>query len=282
MRSRENHDWYDVLTGFMIRFCDNQFYRKKRNKRTVDETKLRDMRAIRRNETYQPNMYFCLDTASLRIVCVDTGIRTHIDDDQMAWLRRVSATEKRKILITGDPIYANGKYDRRLAELDRIVKNYGYLAVIGGDTRNYQQYRVSVTAAGPVRDVWHFVNGGGGWPFRSACIENIDQQLCFNPALKPKGFEIRTPNRVCEGSLRLPGGSMKMNRNGNPCGSDTRAVAAHGVPLKNWKFAATNTSILGICRTAWARNMCVRSLERLPSAKIKSFGSRPALPKLPR
>ena len=67
----------------MIHFCDNQFHRKERNKRTVDETKLRDMRAIRRNQTYQPNMYFCVDSASLRIVCVDTGIRTHIDDDQI-------------------------------------------------------------------------------------------------------------------------------------------------------------------------------------------------------
>ena len=95
-------------------------------------------------------------------MCVDTGIRTHIDDDQMAWLRRVSATDKRKILITGDPIYADGKYDGRLAELDQIVKNFGYLAVIGGDTHNYQQCRVSLTAAEPAREVWHFVNGGGG------------------------------------------------------------------------------------------------------------------------
>ncbi len=157
-----NHDWYDVLTGFMIHFCDNQFHRRKRSKRTVDESKLRDMRAIRRNEIYQPNMYFCLDTASLRIVCVDTGIRTHIDDEQMAWLRRVSETDKRKILITGDPIYANGRYEKRLAELDEIVRNYGYLAVIGGDTHNYQQYRVTLTAAGSKRDVWYFVNGGGG------------------------------------------------------------------------------------------------------------------------
>ena len=156
-----NHDWFDVLTGFMIHFCDNQFHRKRRSERTVDEAKLKDMRAIRCNETYQPNMYFCVDTASLRIVCVDTGIRTHIDDEQLAWLRRVSKTDKRKILITGDPIYANGKYDRRLSELDQVVKNYGYLAVIGGDTHNYQQYRVRLRTAKPER-VWHFVNGGGG------------------------------------------------------------------------------------------------------------------------
>jgi hypothetical protein len=107
-------------------------------------------------------MYFHMDTPHVRLVCIDIGIKGHIDDEQEAWLRRVSADPKPKILISGKPIYANGEYDDNLANVDQIVKEHNYCLVIAGDTHNFQKYRVPVETNGRRRYVWHLVNGGGG------------------------------------------------------------------------------------------------------------------------
>jgi hypothetical protein len=107
-------------------------------------------------------MYFSIDTPHVRLVCIDTGIKGHIDDEQEEWLRRVSADRQLKILISGKPIYANGMYDTKLANVDRIVNDHNYCLVIAGDTHNFQKYRIPVETRGQRRSVWHLVNGGGG------------------------------------------------------------------------------------------------------------------------
>lgn len=116
-----NHDWYDELTGFMIHFCDNPYHFRDGNRRTVDAEKLAHLRAIRTNRVFQPNMYFSIDTPHVRIVCLDTGIQGRIDAEQEAWLARVSADPKPKILISGKPIYVDGTYNRHLTNVDRMV-----------------------------------------------------------------------------------------------------------------------------------------------------------------
>jgi hypothetical protein len=157
-----NHDWYDELTGFMIHFCDNPYHFRDGNRRTVDAEKLAHLRAIRTNRVFQPNMYFSIDTPHVRIVCLDTGIQGRIDAEQEAWLARVSADPKPKILISGKPIYVDGTYNRYLTNVDRMVNAHNYLLVIAGDTHNFQKYRVPVEGNGPPHVVWHLVNGGGG------------------------------------------------------------------------------------------------------------------------
>src|SRR5215210_774226 len=158
-----NHDWYDELVGFMIHFCNNIYYYKGK-KQTVDTQKLEALRRIRRNKHYQPNMYFYIDTRHVRIVCIDTGIRGRIGDKQREWLRHVSddPEKKPKILISGKPIFVNGKFDEGLADLNAIVNRFNYRLVIAGDTHNFQKYRIPVNAYGQQRVVWHLVNGGGG------------------------------------------------------------------------------------------------------------------------
>jgi len=158
-----NHDWYDELVGFMIHFCNNIYYYKDK-KQTVDTQKLEAMRRIRHNEHYQPNMYFYIDTRHVRIVCIDTGIRGRIGDKQREWLQHVSddPEKKPKILISGKPIFVNGKFDESLADVNAIVNRFNYRLVIGGDTHNFQKYRIPVTSNGQQRTVWHLVNGGGG------------------------------------------------------------------------------------------------------------------------
>jgi Calcineurin-like phosphoesterase len=159
-----NHDWYDELVGFMVHFCDNTHHYEDTQSRTVNEEKLKMLRAIRHNQYYQPNMYFYMDTRYVRLVFIDTGIKGEIGESQREWLQKVSddSKAKPKILISGKPIFANGKFDEKLRDVNDIVNRYNYRLVIGGDTHNYQKYRIPIPANGGQKYCWHLVSGGGG------------------------------------------------------------------------------------------------------------------------
>jgi hypothetical protein len=186
-----NHDWYDELTGFMIHFCDNQLHFRDGIRSTVDLDKLAQLRAIRKNRVFQPNMYFYIDTPYVRIVCIDTGIKGRIDAAQERWLARVSVDPKPKILISGKPIYVDGTYNRDLANVDRIVTEHNYCLVIAGDTHNFQKYRVPVERNGQPHVVWHLVNGGGGaFLHRTHVIPPVDEMVLPVKLLhEPQDFE---------------------------------------------------------------------------------------------
>ena len=143
-----NHDWYDELHGFMVHFCDNTNTLHDQAKPTIDKTKLEVLRHIRKNTHFQPNMYFSIDHPSLRIVCIDTGIKAVIDDEQEAWLRRVSEDPRPKILVSGNPLYFSGKSRSSLANVLAITEQFDYVLVVGGDTHNFQRYRIPVAGGG--------------------------------------------------------------------------------------------------------------------------------------
>lgn len=157
-----NHDWYDELHGFMIHFCDNRTSFRHPSRETISAEKVESLRRIRRNVHSQPNMYFYVDHPSVRIVCVDTGIKGVIDDEQETWLRRVSDDPRPKVLILGNPIYVNGRKRVGLDNVLSVVETYNYVLVVGGDTHNFQRYRIPARASGSRPFVWHVVNGGGG------------------------------------------------------------------------------------------------------------------------
>jgi hypothetical protein len=186
-----NHDWYDELTGFMIHFCDNVYHFRDGNRPTVDPQKLARLRAIRTNRVFQPNMYFSIDTPHVRLVCIDTGIKGRIDAEQEAWLARASAHPKPKILISGKPIYVDGRYNHNLANVDHIVNTYNYRLVIAGDTHNFQKYRIPVRGNGRPHVAWHVVNGGGGaFLHRTHLIPPAeDMQLPVKLLREPDDFE---------------------------------------------------------------------------------------------
>jgi hypothetical protein len=114
----------------------------------------------------QPGPYWAIDTPSLRIVGIDTGITGGIDRDQAAWLREVSAGPLPKVLVTGKPLLVDA--ERRpgaiegepAASVDAIVRDpaHRYVAAIGGDIHNYQHYPVGVGG----RTIHYLVSGGGG------------------------------------------------------------------------------------------------------------------------
>lgn len=206
-----NHDWYDGLTGFMLSFCGadapprgfvplegNPVWKELgrrllwRRPAEPDRAALAVARALRAGagqqpapEHQQPGPYWAIDTGPLRIVGLDTGITGAVDDDQLAWLRRVSGGDRPKLLVTGKPLYVDGQGPDRspsLRAVDAIVRapEHRYVASIGGDVHNYQRYPVRVESGpesgpretgpdesssgegGPARTIQHLVSGAGG------------------------------------------------------------------------------------------------------------------------
>ena len=184
-----NHDWYDGLHGFMRHFCGNRGraisfknpgMRSSRSRvarrvlwrdpRRTDEAEVKRMQLLRsrpEQQGHQPGPYFAVDAGPLTIVGIDTGITGVIDRDQARWLVHISsASPKPKILVSGKPLYVDGKYQPGGIEggeptVDDIIKvpAHNYLAVIGGDVHNYQRYPVLLEDG---RTLQYIVNGGGG------------------------------------------------------------------------------------------------------------------------
>lgn len=178
-----NHDWYDGLTGFMRVFCrapqlppaprpaplSAAWWRGLlwKSPDTPDDAALdaaRQLRSAPAQEAEQSGPYWALDTGPLRIIGIDTGLLGDIDQEQGAWLRRVSQGTRPKILVTGSPIYVDGEYHPCAiaggGTVDDIVRDpaHHYVAAIGGDIHNYQHYPVDVGG----RRIEYVVSGGGG------------------------------------------------------------------------------------------------------------------------
>ncbi len=184
-----NHDWYDGLHGFMHCFCklDDPGYLPEFGRRPAARlARLLWRRSPRhgaqqssasngvvipgrpRPDPLQPAPYFAIDAGPVRFVGIDTGITGEIDEDQYGWLHRVSldAPERPKILLTGKPIYVDGKYrPGRVTGTTKTVDDVvtdpraNYVMVIGGDIHNYQRYPVPAPGA---RTIQYVVSGGGG------------------------------------------------------------------------------------------------------------------------
>jgi hypothetical protein len=181
-----NHDWYDGLEGFMYHFCaakpelrppprpvGNIFKRalrrvtwrraSKPNRERLE--KMRERRALEGQVSGQPGPYFAIDTDSLLIVGLDTGITNSLDEAQGRWLREISRVDKPKLLITGKPFYVSGEEkDTRIeggGTLLEIVhaRAHRYAAVIAGDVHNFQRYPIQLDDG---RVIQHLVNGAAG------------------------------------------------------------------------------------------------------------------------
>lgn len=172
-----NHDWYDGLGGFMRVFCDAPPLKPRpdrglrallwRKSERIDEQALAEARELRgapSQQAVQPAPYWAIESESLLIVGVDTGIKGAIDAEQTAWLRRTSLDPRPKILITGKPIYSRDVHKPSALEgggtIDDIVRDpaHRYVAAIGGDVHNYQRYPVRVGD----RVIQYIVSGGAG------------------------------------------------------------------------------------------------------------------------
>lgn len=204
-----NHDWLDGLTGFMRHFCGapptgEKFAPPRHGRRPrlaslvhrvfwrrageLAPDTLSEAAALRGEAQSagpaQPNMYFCIDTPRLRIICVDTGILGRLDYDQGQWLRRVAAGPKPKVLVSGSPIYSgNGVSPRRILGADGrgavgsllgVVRNpaNNFVAAIAGDVHHYERHAVRLEDGRTM----NFVISGGGGAFMTSThqIDPID------------------------------------------------------------------------------------------------------------
>ncbi|MDO0930564.1 metallophosphoesterase [Streptomyces sp. DG2A-72] len=179
-----NHDWYEDLAAFMRVFCDDappltpepqpRLFSRARLRsllwhrpRPKDGGRLAEARKLRSSpaqQAVQPGPYWAIDAGPVRIIGIDTGLLGTVDAEQGAWLREVSQGPRPKILITGSPLYVDGKHDPCAIDgggtVDDMVRDpaHHYVAAIGGDIHNYQRYPVPVDD----RTIQYIVAGGGG------------------------------------------------------------------------------------------------------------------------
>jgi len=189
-----NHDWYDGLDGFMRVFCQEPgdpplpkqpwrgggvkgflhrlLWRQPSISDPVAAEAVRALRDDPAQRARQPAPYFMIDLEAVRLVCIDTGIRGVLDEQQGAWLRRISSdSPKPKVLLTGKPLLVDGTLRPGQIEgggtVEEIVRapGHNYVMTVGGDIHNYQRYPVPVSDG---RGVIQYVVSGGGGAFMHA------------------------------------------------------------------------------------------------------------------
>ncbi|MET9872783.1 metallophosphoesterase, partial [Streptomyces sp. NPDC006386] len=180
-----NHDWYEDLGGFMRVFCDDApplppaprprplsrawirslLWHRPRPDDGQRLDKARQLRSTPGQQAVQPGPYWAIDAGPVRIIGIDTGLLGRLDAEQGAWLRETSQGHRPKILITGSPLYVDGRHEPCAIEgggtVDDIVRDpaHHYVAAIGGDIHNYQRYPVRLDDG---RTLQYVVAGGGG------------------------------------------------------------------------------------------------------------------------
>ncbi|MEV5440691.1 metallophosphoesterase [Streptomyces sp. NPDC052682] len=180
-----NHDWYEDLGGFMRVFCDDapplppeprprpltrawlrsRLWHRPRPDDGAHLAEARKLRSAPGQQAVQPGPYWAIDAGPVRIVGIDTGLLGTVDAEQGAWLREVSQGPRPKILVTGSPLYVDGRHEPCAIEgggtVDDIVRDpaHHYVAAIGGDIHNYQRYPVRLDDG---RMLQYVVAGGGG------------------------------------------------------------------------------------------------------------------------
>ncbi|MEU9229459.1 metallophosphoesterase [Streptomyces massasporeus] len=180
-----NHDWYEDLGGFMRVFCDDApplppeprprpftrawlrslLWHRPRPDAGHHLAEARKLRSAPEQQAVQPGPYWAIDAGPVRIIGIDTGLLGTLDAEQGAWLREVSRGARPKILVTGSPLYVDGRREPCAIEgggtVDDIVRDpdHHYVAAIGGDIHNYQRYPVVLDDG---RTLQYVVAGGGG------------------------------------------------------------------------------------------------------------------------
>ena len=191
-----NHDWYDALEGFAATFFDSTAASLAMHARRNADLNLTSAGSEKisaqikeasrlRNEYdvptgFQQAPYFQLQTKDFAFISIETGIGRRIDDLQMNWLKQTLKAAEGKFIfvLLGHPFYAIGEYQGNMnpdfEKLHQLLKRAGAKIAMAGDTHDLEYYVEPPTNTGTGKNMYHFVNGGGG------------AYLSLGAALKPK------------------------------------------------------------------------------------------------
>lgn len=181
-----NHDWFDANEGFNANFMQPDAAMTNLRARYLEDLKTdvitndeqyRDLiaEAKRLREYYgvdnghQRAPYFEMHTPGFSMIAADTGILRSLDEKQFAWLEQalIKAGNNYKLVILGHPFFVAGKFtatgDDEFRKIYDLLRKYNVDTVMAGDTHDFEHYRETYNdASGSPRQMFHFVNGGGG------------------------------------------------------------------------------------------------------------------------
>ena len=180
-----NHDWFDANEGFNANFLERDAAIATLKARLMDDLKT-DLittndrfdeitaEAKRLREYYrvknglQRGPYFDMHTNGFSLITVDTGILRSVDEKEKAWLEAAlqRAGSNFKLVVLGHPFYVAGKDtaegDAAFIEIRDMLRRYGAQVAMAGDTHDFEFYKEKYDTGGELREMIHFVNGGGG------------------------------------------------------------------------------------------------------------------------
>ena len=180
-----NHDWFDANEGFNANFLERSAaistlrarlfadvrtdliqFDKRFNGIADEAQRLRSYYRIRNGLQRAP--YFEMHWEGFSVIAGDTGITRSFDEKQRRWFEDAlkRAGDSFKLVILGHPFYVAGRYtaisDDNFRDLHELLKRYKVDAVMAGDTHDFEFYKQAYDADDGPREMFHFVNGGGG------------------------------------------------------------------------------------------------------------------------
>jgi hypothetical protein len=176
-----NHDWYDVLDGFIATFFDPAAARTAMRARIAEDqgiSSTTDAQIERFISTagflrqqygvptgFQQAPFFQVQTPGFVLLAVDTGVVRGVDDEEMKWLRAALEASRGKVVMAllGHPFLAGGHDtsigDDKFTIVRDLMREFDVRLIMAGDTHDLEYY-AEKSASG--RTVHHWVNGGGG------------------------------------------------------------------------------------------------------------------------
>ena len=180
-----NHDWFDANEGFNANFLerdsailslrarllsdlktgaintDDRF-----NEITAEADRLRQYYRIKNG--LQRGSFFEFHAPGFSLIAADTGILRTLDPYQSAWFEQslTRAGSNYKLVVLGHPFFVAGAgtaaNDSEFQKIYETLKRFSVDAVMAGDTHDFEFYRQPYQSQAGPREMFHFVNGGGG------------------------------------------------------------------------------------------------------------------------
>ena len=180
-----NHDWFDANEGFNANFLEHDAAvitlaaRLKEDLKTdlitTDQrfenmvaaaARLRGLYNISNGHQRAP--YFEIHRPGFSFIGVDTGIMKTLDSKQREWLEAAlqRAGTNFKIVNLGHPFYVAGtdatEHHQEFRDLYDLLRRHKVDVAMAGDTHDFEFYKEKYQADDGEREMFHFVNGGGG------------------------------------------------------------------------------------------------------------------------